>query len=183
MSSKVGKLIKDISQAKEKITPEKIAEEYMNWRSEAIGKNISYFKKGERSDSRAWKYFERLSDLLNMWKDQYIKVALYEYFFYHYGAVGKKKGDLYPSQLVLPYSHNLVLGKGPNPEVFRVSKYNYEKELQQAQRYAETCSMELEEIIINIGVSDRFIQEYLHREYNINISCKAIREFVRGSKY
>ena len=83
MKSKLGELMKEIKSHDQEITPEKVAHEFTKWKYKRLGIRVSYFKGGKRTQSREWRYFDRLSDLLNMWREKYFEINLYKYFDRH----------------------------------------------------------------------------------------------------
>jgi len=82
----------------------------MKWKKERLGQEIYYFKNNMRNNSKDWKHFVNLSNMLTEWAKRDIKIDLWTYFDEHLRRVGKNK-NLYPNQLVLDYSHEIMLGR------------------------------------------------------------------------
>lgn len=112
MKGKLSEIFKQIAKYERKPpSPERIASEFMEWKKKRLGLEVYYFVNHTRNKSKSWKYFERLSSMLAEWGKRDIKVDLWTYFDSHLRKVGRNK-NLYPNQLVLKYSHEIMLGRG-----------------------------------------------------------------------
>jgi len=111
MKGKLSAIFKQIAKHERKPpSPERIASEFMEWKKMRLDLEVYYFVNNKRNKSRDWKYFENLSRMLAEWGKREIKIDLWSYFDQHLRRVGRNK-NLYPSQLVLKYSHEIVLGR------------------------------------------------------------------------
>jgi len=111
MKGKLSAIFKQIAKHERKPpSPEKIASQFMNWKKKRLGLEVYYFKNDTRNNSKDWKHFVSLSRLLTEWAKREIRVNLWNYFDEHLRRVGRNK-NLYANQLVLDYSHEIMLGR------------------------------------------------------------------------
>ena len=118
MKGKLSEIFKQIQKHEKKPpSPEKVASEFMEWKRKRLGQKVYYFKNDTRNKSRDWKYFVSLSEMLTEWRKRDIEISLWTYFDEHLKRVGRNK-NLYPNQLILDYSHEIMLGRDMvNPEM------------------------------------------------------------------
>jgi len=118
MKGRLSAIFKQIAKYERKPpSPERIASDFMEWKKKRLGLEVYYFVNNTRNKSKSWKYFERLSSMLTEWSKRDIEISLWTYFDEHLKRVGRNK-NLYPNQLVLDYSHEIMLGRDTvNPEM------------------------------------------------------------------
>jgi hypothetical protein len=127
MKSKLSQIFKQIAKHEKKPpSPERIASEFMSWKRKRLSQEFYYFQNGKRNKSRDWKNFESLSRMLAEWRKRDLKIDLWTYFDSHLRRVGKNK-NLYANQLVLKYSHEIMLGRDTvNPILVETVGYSSE---------------------------------------------------------
>lgn len=151
---------------REHLSPEYIALEFMKWKKRKTGENVSYFRNTKRNGSKAWKYFEELSELLRNWKSKDIDIPLNRYFDRHSKFLGANK-NLYPHQLVSPKSYKYIFGNncvdptyinyfsGPSP---------YERYQESIEFYSRIYECTEQELILDPVLSS-VLPEWVIGEY------------------
>lgn len=180
MSSEVGKFIKNEKNMKNRLTPENIALKFMAWKKERLGVQVYYFKDSKRSASKAWIYFDKLSEKFKYWKEIGFSFDIYSYFDKHLKYIGKGE-NLEPSQLVTKYSYKLTFGRYKEEKTLELVKLDFDKQLEGLKKFTK-CSVfkDHEDCLINMKNYDKkFVKEYIKRTYNIDYDEDVIEYWLK----